>query len=448
MKKIAIGGFLVILVAVAAFYYLSPQNISNTKKIRIIGEAYAPLTALAGMKSQFEQETGIEVEIVEKDHMAVVTELSQELSSRNVTYDLILMPHRLLGRLVENQQVQPLTPFLKKDAQASFKPEQDLFENWWKETGWYKGELYGFPFTNLTMYVAYQKDLINDPEEQKRFQTRFGRDLTVPKNWSEYIEVAEFFNRPEEGLFGTYIQGQQHVALWYEWLNFAYSFGGRILETEAGSSYGDIVVNSPQNLEATRVYMDLVKYSPPETLNYNWDDALASLQQGRVFMGIIWHDQTPFLEDIEQSKMAGKIGYTTIPTNSGAPKSQLEGWSYLIPKESKNPSEAFEFIRWAMSQSVQVAQTLAGGASALKSTYQDENVKSIPYVPVFLESVPVAIPKPTVPESAQITEVMQKGLSEILVGKVTPKDGLDNIAIQLKEILGDKAQMRYLPNKN
>ena len=95
--------------------------------------------------------------------------------------------------------------------------------------------------------------------------------------------------------------------------------------------------------------MSLIKYSPRETLNYNWDDALAAVQQGRVFMGLLWHDQTPLVEDPSQSKVAGKIGYSLIPSAIGKPFSQLEGWGYFIPNKSNHPREAYQFIQWAMS---------------------------------------------------------------------------------------------------
>jgi multiple sugar transport system substrate-binding protein len=96
-----------------------------------------------------------------------------------------------------------------------------------------------------------------------------------------------------------------------------------------------------------------------------------------------------------------------------------------------------------MSSSVQIEQTLHGGASALKSTYEDARVKAIPYVPVFLASVPIGIPKPTIPESEQITEVMQRDLSMIVTGKTTPQKGLDAMALDIKDVLGSKAALRY-----
>jgi multiple sugar transport system substrate-binding protein len=412
--------------------------------IRLIGEAYAPLDALTKMKGAFEQKTGIKVEVIQKDHQAVVSELDQELSSRRVTYDLMLMPHRLLGKLAEKGQVQPIDTFVNDPTlhDPAFKPE-GMYTDWWREISWYNGKLYGYPFTDLTMYVCYRKDLLDDPKQQAAFSARFHRPLTPPTSWQEYMQLAEFFNRPADHFYGTYIQGQQHVALWYEWLNFAYSFGGNILDTKHGWEYGDIVVNSPENVAATDQYMKLSAFSPPETLNYNWDDALSAFQQGRVFMGILWHDQTPLLEDRSVSKVVGKMGYSMIPSAINKPFSQLEGWTYLIPKESKHPRESFRFIEWAMSPDVQIQQTLKGGASPLKSTYEDPRVKQIPYIPTYLSSIPVAIPKPTIPESEQITEVMQRGLSEILTRKRSPKEGLDMLATEIQRILGQKSKLRY-----
>ncbi len=133
---------------------------------------------------------------------------------------------------------------------------------------------------------------------------------------AEYDQLAEFFTRPKDHFYGTYIQGKQGLALWYEWLNLIYSFGGNILDAQHGWQYGDIVVNSPQNVAATQQYVKLIQFSPPDTLNYGWGEAQSALQQGKVFMGLLWNDQAPFLEDPTVSKVAGKIGYSLIPANS------------------------------------------------------------------------------------------------------------------------------------
>jgi len=416
--------------------------------IRLAGEKwFLDVLTKTNMIGVFEQQTGIKITVMHKDHQELVTELEQP-ASRKVTYDLILMRHRFLGQLVERGLVQAVDSFLGDATlhDPRFKPREQLFDSWWQEISWYESKIYGYPFTELTPYLCYRKDLLDDPSEQVHFKTRYHRNLEAPKTWAEYMQLAEFFTRPKQHFYGTYIQGQNHIALWYEWLNFAYSFGGNILDTKDGGEYGDIVVNSPQTLAATNQYLALIPFSPPDTLSYNWNGAQAALQQGRVFMGILWNDQAPLLEDPSVSKVLGKIGYTTIPSATGKPFSQLEGWSYLIPKESTHPREAYRFMEWAMSPEVQVQETIKGGESPMKSTYADARVSKLPYIPAFLASVPIAIPKPTIPESAQMTEVMQRTLSEIVTRKRAPKEGLDIMALEIQDILGTRGRLRYPVN--
>jgi len=116
----------------------------------------------------------------------------------------------------------------------------------------------------------------------------------------------------------------------------------------------------------------------------------------------------------------------------------MEGLTYLIPTESKHPREAYRFLEWAMSAQVQVQQTLKGGASIRKSVYDDPSVKAIPYTSTFIASVPVAKPKPTIPESAAMIEAMERHVADILNGRASAQSGLDSLALDLQHILGIK----------
>ena len=176
------------------------------------------------------------------------------------------------------------------------------------------------------------------PSQPRTFQARYHQELKPPATWPEYTQLAEFFTRPDEHFYGTYIQGKQGLALWYEWLNLVYSFGGNILDTQHGWEYGDIVVNSPQNVAATEQYVKLIAFSPPDTLKYGWNEAQSALQQGHVFMGLLWNDQAPFLEDPAVSKVAGKIGYSLIPSNL-RPTVQPDGRPYLPDSDRVETSE-------------------------------------------------------------------------------------------------------------
>jgi len=412
--------------------------------IRLAGdEWFLKSLVKTGMISAYEEKTGVRVEVLNRNDRTIMKDLDHDAGDSK--YDVLVMRHRLLGALIQKRQVKPVDSLLADSDvhDASFQPQEQLFPNWWRELSWYGDKIYGYPYTGLTAYLCYRKDLLDDPENRRKFKARYHREMAVPANWKEYMQLAEFFTRPGEHFYGTYISGKQGLALWYEWLNFVYSFGGDILDTQHGWEYGDIVVNSPQNVAATEQYLKLIPLSPPDTLSYGWNEAQAALQQGHAFMGLLWSDQAYLLEDHSTPKVVGKIGYSLIPTNTSQRTSQLEGLTYLVPTESQHPKEAYRFIEWAMSAQVQLQQTLNGSTSIRESVYEDSRVKEQPYTAVFLASIPVAREKPTIPESSQMTEAEERRLSEIVTGKESPRSGLDKLALDLKKILGSKAKVRY-----
>lgn len=419
---------------------------SEQTTIRIAGDEWFLATLdKAGVVSAFEQKTGKHVELIYSNDSSIMKSLDQRQNTGDASYDLVVMRHNLLGALIEKNEIQPIDSLMKESDvhNADFNPEQQLFQNWWNGLSFYGNHIYGYPFTGLTAYLCYRKDLLEDAENRRRFKARYHREIAPPSSWQEYMQLAEFFNRPADKFYGTYISGKQGAALRYEWLNFIYSFGGNVLDTHHSSDYGDIVVNSPQNIAATSQYIKLLAVSPPDTLNYGWDDAQNALQQGHVFMGLLWSDQAHFLENPAVSKVAGKIGYSLIPTETGKPVSQMEGLTYMIPASSQDPKNAYRFMEWALSQQMQVQQTLKGNGSIRVDTYDDLGVKAIPSTPIFLASIPIAISKPTIPESTKIADATQQRLSNILLGKDSPKAGLDKLAVDLHQILGNKVKLRY-----
>jgi multiple sugar transport system substrate-binding protein len=303
--------------------------------------------------------------------------------------------------------------------------------------------VYGFPFTALTMYLWYRKDMLEDPKEQQGFAAKYGYEMKVPTTWKEYADLAAWFHRPAQKFYGTAIQGKRHEALWYEWLNFLYSFGGDMMKTESGSQCGPIVVNSPAAVASLEYYKRLMAYSPPDTRSYFWDDVMALMQQGKVFQLIMWNDATYAVEDPEQSKVAGKLGFAMIPQGEGGKVGQVEGWTYLIPTRSQNPEAAYLFIQWMMGFDQQLEQHLNGGATARPDVYADQRVQKISYSKASMETNAVAKAKPTIPASPQITEILVRELSLVLAGSKAPKQALDSAAVAMNKLLGECAPLEY-----
>ncbi len=169
---------------------------SQPLTIRLAGdEWFLKSLTKTGMIAAYEQKTGVRVEVLDRNDRTIMNDLNRGATAENAGYDVVVMRHRLLGALIQKHQVQPIDSLLVDPSvhDASFQPQQQLFPNWWRELSWYGDKIYGYPYTGLTAYLCYRKDLLDDPENKRKFKARYHREIAVPSNWKEYMQLAEFF---------------------------------------------------------------------------------------------------------------------------------------------------------------------------------------------------------------------------------------------------------------
>lgn len=440
--------------------------------LRLIGESLPPLEGLEKVKNIFEEKTGIKVIIEMYGHEEVIEKTTADFIGNTGIYDVVLNPHREIGKIVLNKWVLPLEGFYNnedlRDPELNF---EGMFINkqWFNETCTYNDVIYALPFHFISMYMWYRYDLFEHPQERANFKEKYGYELPSPPiTMEDYLNTAEFFTRKKgeklagealkEDFYGTAIQAARHVATWYGWLNFLYSFGGRELLIDKGSDYGKVVVNSPEAIESLEYYKKLLQYSPPGCLTYTWDETQASQQQSFVAQAIQWDDATYAVEDPEQSLVAGKMAFSGTPIKE-VKMTQIEGWSMFIPRSSKKQEASWLFMQWCMGEDSQIAQMLNGGESSVRKTYDNDEIKNIIYVPTafYLKSgellktrkvgdktglgVPETfvnainpltgdttvsiIPKPTFPEQEWVVEKIELAVNSALTGEKTVKEALD-----------------------
>lgn len=491
-KRIVVVGMISLVCALffVGFAYAAWISLEENSKpyegitLHVIGESLPPLEALDSVKHIFEERTGIKVEIEMLGHQEVIEKTTADFVGRTGIYDVVLNPHREIGKLVSNGWIEPLEKYYNNPnlRDPNFNWSEGTFINpyWFQEVCTYEDTVYGLPFHFISMYMWYRYDLFEHPEEQAKFLERYGYPLPSPPiTVQQYLDTAEFFTRKagetlagevlQSDFYGTAIQGARHVSTWYGYLNFLYSFGGREMLIERGCEKGKVTLNSPEAVEALEYYLKLAKFSPPGVMTYTWDETQAAQQQGIVAQAIQWDDATYAIEDPKQSLVYGKIAYSGVPI-ARAKITQVEGWSMFISKFSENKEAAWLFLQWCMGPDAQVAQMLNGGASAVRATYEDEKVRNIPYVPtaLYLKSNEVlavrkkgspngygvpedylnainpltgdtsvtSIPKPTFPEQEWIVDRIMVAVSEALLGEKTPKETLDWAQEEIVKELG------------
>jgi len=463
--------------------------------LTMIGEELPPLEGLDGVKKEFEDITGVKVKIEMYGHEEAIEKVTLDFAGATGIYDLVIQPHRTLGKYVESGWLEPLDKYYEdpklRDPEFDFD-KVVLNPYWYRETCMYKGKRYGFPLHFISMYLWWRYDWFEHPEEQAAFKEKYGYELPSPPiTWKEYYDVSEFFTRKageklagevlDHDVYGTCWGGARHVTTWYDFINVVYAFGGREiwLPDNTGCEYGGTIgVNSDLAVKAIEYIKSLLPFCPPGTLTYTWDEKQSAQQEGIVAVAIQWDDAAFAMEDPAVSYAAGKMAYSGLPIGmtgkDGEKCIQVEGWSFFIPSSSKKKELSYLFMQWAMGKTSQIAQQLHGGESGLRITYEDPDVQKVPYVPAavymktngewvistrdvgdptgvgvpkrYLEAINPAtgdtsvtiVSKPTWPEEEMVTEAMVIAVCDALRGEKSPKEALDWCAAEFKRILGDK----------
>ena len=153
--------------------------------------------------------------------------------------------------------------------------------------------------------------------------------------------------------------GKRHVATVLEWMDYGWTFGGGILDDA-----GNLVIGSPESVASLEYMVGLTEFAQPGFTNATWDETTATLQQGIAAQSITWGDTAGAMEAADQSAVAGKMGYASIPVlDEGDAARRPPGQLDLRDADRRRDQQdaAWLFIQWALSDEV---QTRAGASVA------------------------------------------------------------------------------------
>jgi len=241
-------------------------------------------------------------------------------------------------------------------------------------------DIVGLPFHDGPECFIYRKDLFEDVREQEAYLKKYGKALEVPQTWEDFQQVAQFFNRPEQNLFGSvfacYPDGHNTV---FDFCLQLWTRGGSLVDDD-----GKVKIDTPEAVEGLSFYRQLVNDQSavhPKSSEYESVQAGMAFARGEVAMMINWFGFASMCEVYEDSNVKGKVDITSLPHSEGKESASLNVyWLYTIGSGSKHKDIAYDFIRFAVSQENDKLLTLEGGIGCRISTWKDEEVNQIiPY---------------------------------------------------------------------
>jgi multiple sugar transport system substrate-binding protein len=386
------------------------SDTSTGSKVELVISRWAGPNAddQAALLNEFEKETGIHVRMDAIDYFQLHQKQTLNLSGKTGAYDLIFAQEVWLPDYASSGYLLPLDDFVKDESLNGKDFEfQDFNPNLIK-IDTIGGKLYGLPAFVQTPLMVYNKELMQKAGVQP------------PKTWEETLAVAKAFHDKGKGIAVPAKQGLAAVDIW---IALARSNNGNYFNQK-----GKLDLVTPENIETVNYWKDLVAVSMKGSTNWHFDEVNKAVQFGEAPIGITISGLCGALEDEQQSKVAGKLGYAPLPYKI-RPFGTLSVWSWCVAADSRHPKEAYRLAAWLTSKSVEKQLSLKDGQiGGRQSTLSDsELVSKEPWLPAVSEALKNADTQPLEKSAPKLMEGMEAALSAVAVNGADAKDQLEQV---------------------
>jgi multiple sugar transport system substrate-binding protein len=429
------------LVIAFATLILSCNN--KESKITIIGENSSSIQSMQTLQKEYENKSGVKLDFKPNSFEDAFNKSNQDFANKTGLYDIVLQYNFSLSSFVRNNYVYNLKELKSESTNANYDFENDIFPNVWKEVGYYyktpntpddnETEIISYPFAANTMLLVYNKDLFNDPLQQKNYLAKYGTELKVPTDLQSFKQVAAFFTQPDKGLKGVCLQGSTGGWLYYEWCSFLQGFGGKVLDKNQGwqgNVNTSVLLADESGIAATEYYKSLKPYNAGNFVTTDGVEQRNIIKEGKVAMGIIWSDYTWGLIDKGNGAFDERFGFAPTPGN----KSMIAGGSYFINKQTKSKKEAFEYMTYLMQKETQIKMIQQGLCAPTISAYDAPEAQKVAYVPALKVSLLRAeYMLEAGPDADLINNVITTYIQKIWNNEIGVKEGLNAAKAEIEK---------------
>jgi len=409
-------------------------------KLKLVSRAFDGFErAFAQQIASFESENpGIKVDAEFFELGPYHEKMLANRGAANGEADLFLSVTDWMPEASSNGQLLALDPFLEAD------PPEDWPDGWSPsmrglQTG-ADGKTYGIAYHDGPEVFMYRTDLFGDFAEQSAFRLRFGYELAPPKTWDEFVDIAQFFTRPEKGLWGCCLAGfpDAHNNI-YDFMLHLWSRGGQLMDADFQPQF-----HKEAGHLALHFLVDLVhnhKVVDPACLDL---DSVASglyYASGKAAMMWNWSGFAAVAEEPTASQIVGKNACCAMPAASRGGRSVSLNiyWVLCITSGSKHKAEGYRFLKHVASSAMDKVTTMSGGNGTRLSTWRDHEVHSrFPYYAI-IEEVHRDVESP--PQDArfpEVAEILNRMVDDALRLRATPEEALARAAAQVDELCATK----------
>ncbi|MDG9666567.1 ABC transporter substrate-binding protein [Hahella sp. CR1] len=402
----------------------------------------------------------------------VVEKLQTQMQSGRNIYDGYINDSDLIGTHFRYGKVVPISDMMEGDGKDLTLPTLDLqdFIGLSFTTG-PDGKIYQLPDQQFANLYWFRYDWFQRDDLKKKFKEIYGYELGVPKNWSAYEDIAEFFtdkvkNIDGQRVYGHMDYGKKDPSLGWRFTDAWFSMAGAGdkglpnglpvdewgIRVDGCRPVGSSVerggaTNGPAAVYATTKYVDwLRKYAPPEAQGMTFSEAGPVPAQGNVAQQIFWY--TAFTADMTKPGLPvvnadGTPKWRMAPSPRGPywedgmklGYQDTGSWTFLKSTPDDRRLAAWLYAQFTVAKTVSLKKTLVGLTPIRESDILSEDMTTVaPKLggliefyrsPARTQWTPTGTNVPDYPKLAQL---WWQFIAEAANGEKTPQQALDGLA--------------------
>jgi ABC-type glycerol-3-phosphate transport system substrate-binding protein len=404
----------------------------------VSGMIWSPyLVPMQPVIAEFKKQTGIGVGAIQDISIFDAPQRAMaEALSRSPQFDFIHIDSNMIPSLASAGYLDPLDEYMKKadfmiDAVADYANFMT-----------YDGHTYGIP-TDGNVHVQYvRKDLVEDPDNKKRFADKFGKELKFPETWEEDLRIQEFLMDPTKDLYGSgNLRNRANGVTW--WYMMFYSAGGFPFDDDMKST-----LDTPAGQYAVDIYLQDKKVAHPESAGWGTAQMIPRNAQGHAVSCQYWDGSAKFNENPAKSKTAGKWLYGLVPGSDFSGKRIHRSISsplaaLLINKYSPRKAQAAYLALWLGSGKNSVP-IVSDPVNTFNDAWAKEHMTAPQvigaYTPAAIKAIEsnfqVVAPPVYLTGYLEFQDTLGKNLSEAYVGQLPAKEVLKKTQNEWNAIVG------------
>lgn len=385
----------------------SSKKASNDEKTLKVSVSKDYVEYMNKIKTDFEKENDIKVEVIEKDMFDQMDALQLD-GPAGKGPDVTMSPYDRVGQQGSQGNL------------AEVKlPEEDRYTDRDKQQVMIDDKIYGAPAAVESVILFYNKDLI--AEAPKTF-----KDLEALSKDSKYAD------------------GDKNVGFLARWTDFYYTYGllagyGGYIFGDDGKNVNEIGLNNTGAVEGITYATDWFKNVWPQgmlDISSNENLMLDYFTNGKT-AAIIYGPWGA----VNFKESGINYGVAKIPTldNGNDYETFGGGKAWVVSNFAKDKEMAQKFLDYVTNEKNQEElYTMRNDVPANKQAQEKVKAKNDPLATAVIEQYSVSQPMPNVPEMAEVWSGGENMMFDAGSGKMTPKEAADSAVKTIEDAIKQK----------